>query len=108
MEEDMKAETNGKLEAWEQEIEDDFDAWQPLPPDEKAKLMAELSKASVRKPVTVRMDTRDLAALKNLAEREGLPYQTLLSSVLHKYVSGSLVDVNEARKVYLGTSAPSA
>jgi predicted DNA binding CopG/RHH family protein len=98
MEEDMEAETNGKLEAWEQEIEDDFDAWQPLPADEKAKLMAELSKASVRKPVTVRMDTRDLAALKTLAEREGLPYQTLLSSVLHKYVSGSLVDVNEARK----------
>lgn len=48
----------------------------------------------------VRLDTRDLAALKSLAEREGLPYQTLLSSVLHKYVSGSLVDVNEARKLY--------
>lgn len=90
----------GMIETLEQEIEKDFDSWQPVPGEEKAALLADLSTATVRRPVTVRLDTRDLAALKNLAEREGLPYQTLLSSVLHKYVSGSLVDVNEARKLY--------
>lgn len=88
------------IETLEQEIEKDFDFWQPVPGEEKAALLADLSTATVRRPVTVRLDTRDLAALKNLADREGLPYQTLLSSVLHKYVSGSLVDVNEARKLY--------
>lgn len=88
------------IETLEQEIEKDFDSWQPVSGEEKAALLAGLSTATIRRPVTVRLDTRDLAALKNLAEREGLPYQTLLSSVLHKYVSGSLVDVNEARKLY--------
>ncbi len=30
---------------------------------------------------------------------DGMPYQTLLGSVIHKYVTGALVDVNEVRKV---------
>jgi predicted DNA binding CopG/RHH family protein len=34
-------------------------------------------------------DVRDLQAL---ALREGIPYQTLIASVLHKYVTGRLVD----------------
>ena len=89
-----------KLETIEHEIENDFDSWQPVPGEEKAALLADLSTATVRRPVTVRLDARDLAVLKGLADREGLTYQTLLSSVLHKYVSDSLVDVNEARKLY--------
>jgi predicted DNA binding CopG/RHH family protein len=32
----------------------------------------------------------DLDMLKRRAAEEGLPYQTLISSVLHKYVSGRL------------------
>jgi predicted DNA binding CopG/RHH family protein len=41
--------------------------------------------------INIRMANGDLNALKNLAEEEGLPYQTLISSVLHKYVNGRLV-----------------
>jgi hypothetical protein len=37
--------------------------------------------------------------LKRLAEREGIPYQALLGSIIHEYVTGSLVDLAEARKV---------
>jgi predicted DNA binding CopG/RHH family protein len=33
--------------------------------------------------------SRDLEMLKRRPAEEGLPYQTLLASVLHKYVSGS-------------------
>ena len=33
----------------------------------------------------------DLQALKHCAAREGVPYHTLISSVLHKYVTGQLV-----------------
>ena len=46
------------------------------------------------------MENSDVAALKNLAEREGIPYQTLLGSIVHKYVTGSLVDLNEAKKLF--------
>ncbi len=40
--------------------------------------------------VNIRISGKDLDALKTRALEEGLPYQTLISSVLHKYVSGRL------------------
>lgn len=43
------------------------------------------------KRVNIRMTERDLQLLQQKAEEEGLPYQTLISSVLHKYVTGRLV-----------------
>jgi predicted DNA binding CopG/RHH family protein len=40
--------------------------------------------------INIRISAKDLDALKKRALEEGLPYQTLVSSVLHKYVSGTL------------------
>jgi predicted DNA binding CopG/RHH family protein len=34
----------------------------------------------------------DLAGLQARALQEGLPYQTLIASILHKYLSGRLVE----------------
>ena len=39
--------------------------------------------------INIRLSTADLDMLKRRAAEEGLPYQTLVSSVLHKFVSGS-------------------
>ena len=39
--------------------------------------------------VNIRLSTADLEMLKRRAAEEGLPYQTLIASVLHKYVSGN-------------------
>ena len=36
------------------------------------------------------MSGRDLLSLKRKANRFGMPYQTLVSSILHQYVSGDL------------------
>ena len=44
------------------------------------------------KRVNIRMSERDLSRFRKVALREGLPYQTLISSVLHKYINGRLVD----------------
>lgn len=41
--------------------------------------------------INIRLSTADLEMLKQRAVEEGLPYQTLIASVLHKYVSGSVV-----------------
>ena len=41
--------------------------------------------------ITIRLTKPDLQALKRCAAKEGLPYHTLMSSVLHKYVTGQLV-----------------
>lgn len=42
--------------------------------------------------INIRLSSRDLRALQARALKEGIPYQTLVSSVLHKYVDGQLVE----------------
>ena len=42
--------------------------------------------------VNIRISSKDLEALQKRALEEGLPYQTLIASVLHKFVNGRLVD----------------
>lgn len=46
-------------------------------------------KVSKRKPVNLRILESDLTKLKAQALQEGIPYQTLIGSILHKYVNGS-------------------
>lgn len=42
--------------------------------------------------VSIRLENHVIAGLKDEAERTGVPYQTLLSSILHMYLTGQLVD----------------
>jgi predicted DNA binding CopG/RHH family protein len=42
--------------------------------------------------INIRLSSRDLRALQVRALQEGMPYQTLVSSVLHKFVDGQLID----------------
>lgn len=53
----------------------------------------EAAQAVTRKDqrVNIRMSSQDLEDLKIKAMEEGVPYQTLMSSVLHRYVTGRLV-----------------
>ncbi len=52
------------------------------------------ARAAFRKDrrVNIRISEKDLLDLQKRALREGIPYQTLISSVLHKYVSGTLAE----------------
>lgn len=40
------------------------------------------------KRINIRISSRDLESIQRRALEEGIPYQTLVSSILHKYVSG--------------------
>jgi predicted DNA binding CopG/RHH family protein len=40
--------------------------------------------------INIRLSESDLLMLKRKAAEEGMPYQTLIASVLHKFVSGRL------------------
>jgi len=42
--------------------------------------------------MNIRISTTDLERIKERAAREGLKYQSLVKSVLHKYVTGQLVE----------------
>jgi len=47
------------------------------------------------KRINIRISSRDLERLQMRAAREGVPYQTYISSSLHKLVSGRLIDAVE-------------
>ncbi|MFN0190800.1 MAG: BrnA antitoxin family protein [Aestuariivirga sp.] len=53
---------------------------------------AVLANSRRKVPITVRLSDEVIDKLKVKAIQEGMPYQTLLSSVLHKYVTGRLVE----------------
>jgi predicted DNA binding CopG/RHH family protein len=50
------------------------------------------ARATFRKDrrVNIRISSKDLEAIQKRALEEGLPYQTLISSLLHKYAAGRL------------------
>lgn len=52
-----------------------------------------------KKMVTMRLEGNDISRIKEEAKNQGLPYQSLIGSILHKYLNGTLVDISEAKKV---------
>jgi predicted DNA binding CopG/RHH family protein len=54
----------------------------------------EYARAALRKDkrFNIRIMQRDLELLQRKAIEEGIPYQTLITSILHKYVNGRVVE----------------
>ena len=66
--------------------------FKPVKDQDKARKEAvEAAQRYMRKDarINIRLSTADLEMLKRRAAEEGLPYQSLIASVLHKYVSRS-------------------
>ena len=69
--------------------------WKEIEENEEYKLQAKkYAEATMKKDkrMNIRISERDLKNLKIRAMEEGLPYQTLVSMILHKYVSGKLLE----------------
>lgn len=58
---------------------------------EKFRSAAQLTFVKDRR-VNIRLTSPDLMDIQTRAREEGIPYQTLIASVLHKFVSGRLVE----------------
>lgn len=85
----------------EQWYEDNSDKFTPAPEGMRAQLIeAALNSRNKTERMNIRMSKTDMENLKTIATQEGLPYQSLVTSVLHKYTSGLLVDLNEAKKIF--------
>lgn len=67
----------------------------------RKKLIMRSAEQTVKKDkrINIRISGRDLDAIQRRALEEGIPYQTLVSSVLHKYVSGSLHDITANKSI---------
>jgi predicted DNA binding CopG/RHH family protein len=64
--------------------------------EEEIKKHQEIATNTLRKDkrINIRLSSHDLEALKANAVEMGLPYQTLVSSVLHQYATGRLLQKN--------------
>jgi predicted DNA binding CopG/RHH family protein len=86
-----------KLNPEDQELLEAFEAgnFQSDLKDERRNQLAKMAEETIKKDkrINIRISSRDLEALQRRAIEEGLPYQSLVSSVLHKYVSGGLKDI---------------
>ena len=43
------------------------------------------------KAISIRINENDLNEIKRKANRVGMPYQTLINTILHRYISGDIV-----------------
>ena len=88
-----------KLDNYEKEILDAYEEgeFESIPNvEEEMKKYREYAKHTLKKNkrINIRISERDLILLQREAVSEGLPYQTLVSSILHKFVNGKLVSPN--------------
>ena len=85
-----------KLEPYELEVLEAYDSGKLKPIASKAEL--ERMRAAARataikdKRVNIRLSSADLLDIQAKALAEGMPNQTLIASVLHKYVAGKLAE----------------
>lgn len=87
-----------RLTEEEKAIEQHADKLRPVSAERREQIESIIRKVRKNQAISLRLSEFDLELLKKKAESEGLPYQTLISSVLHKYVTDQLFDRNEVRK----------
>ena len=71
------------------------DEWKEIPNmDTEIKKHVEYAKATHRKDkrVNIRISQKDLESVQRKALEEGIPYQTLVASLIHKYINGKLIE----------------
>ena len=86
------------LDEFEQDIEDNIEHFVPLSADEKRQMDDLAASAKKQKNISIRISQSDLNGIKRRSAEEGIPYQTLITSVLHRYIAGGLVDERAIRK----------
>jgi predicted DNA binding CopG/RHH family protein len=87
-----------KLDDYEKNIEKNAHLSRPVSESERKRIEALIAQSRKKRNVNIRISEQDLYELRMKASDEGIPYQTLISSVLHKYVSNRLVEEEDILK----------
>ena len=86
-----------KLDSEERKIVESYerDEWRPVAePAEELERYRQYARETFKKDarVNIRISKKDLESIQKRALEEGIPYQTLMASVLHKYLNGRLIE----------------
>jgi predicted DNA binding CopG/RHH family protein len=84
-----------ELTKQEKKIEESINQLKPLRQEKMKQVEAIIAKARKDKAISLRIATYDLEKIKEKAEKNGVPYQTLITTVLHKYVTDQLFEKEE-------------
>jgi predicted DNA binding CopG/RHH family protein len=89
-----------KYELTEEEklIEREADNFTPIKKEKKKRIENIIEQTKKNKAISLRITNYDLEKIKEKAEQEGLPYQTLITNVLHKYITNQLYGKDEIIK----------
>jgi predicted DNA binding CopG/RHH family protein len=86
------------LDKLESGIEKNSSEYRPASEKKRKRIESILEKSRKTKNINIRISEYDLEKLRERSDKEGIPYQTLVSSILHKYVSDQLVEEKDILK----------
>ncbi len=84
----------------EKAIENEIENLKPVSGSKKRKIEQIWTQARKNKSISLRVTNFDLQRLKEKANEEGVPYQTLINSILHKYITNQLYDKDQVLKTF--------
>ena len=87
-----------KLNDEEKTIENEIETYKSVTGAKRERIEKIIDEAKKNKAISLRITNYDLEKLKERAEQEGLPYQTLITTVLHKYITNQLFEKEEVLK----------
>ncbi|OGV68312.1 MAG: hypothetical protein A2283_13445 [Lentisphaerae bacterium RIFOXYA12_FULL_48_11] len=88
-----------KLDKEEQDILDSFERgeWKPAA-NRRQEIARHVTYAkntlAKNRRVNIRISSKDLEELQTIAVEDGMPYQTLMASVLHRFASGRFIEIS--------------
>ena len=81
-------------------IENDIEKLIPISGIKKKKIENIIAQAKKNRSISLRISNFDLDKLKEKASNEGVPYQTLINSILHKYITNQLFEKDQVLKSF--------
>jgi len=98
----MKSKSKKKVLSAKQ-VEASAESWVKVGAKDMGRVNAVFNEAMAKEKkeakFTARLNQSDFDDLKSIANEFGLGYQTLLGVIVHRYVTGKLVDVDEIKKI---------
>jgi predicted DNA binding CopG/RHH family protein len=89
---------NAILSREEESVERNFEKYRPVSKETKNHIEKLIEGSRKSRPISLRINENDLERLKEKANKNGLPYQTMINVVIHKYVTDSYLDKEEINK----------
>ena len=89
-----------KLLPEEIEIENSSEELVPVSEPKRLRIDGIIDKAKKNSAISLRIANYDLEKIKEKAGTEGIPYQTLINSILHKYITNQLLERDDVVKTF--------